>query len=196
MNSIKGLNIPKLGFKPLKLGDFLYHEGPLLSHFVDENNVHEHYFYKWSDSDTECNRWLVTKFSEETLSRFLNNDISLRQVISQSAFVYLLDLDNDLDEKSILVVNTQDLPKSYLPSDDSFYNEKHYEKYALSLKESLLNSKDLVFNHVLDELTSIKKQQRETNQLLNVLLKKFYPDEVASFGQVAETEASAYGKKI
>ena len=194
MDNIKGLNIPKLGFKPLKLGDFLYHEGPLLSHFVDENNPHEHYFYKWSDSDTVCNRWLIAKFSEETLSHFLNQEISLKQVICQNAFIYLLDLDNDLNEQNILVVNTQDLPKSYLPSDDSFYNEKHYENYALNLKESLLNNKDVVFSQVLDELSNIKKQQSETNQLLNVLLKKFYPNEV-SYGQVAETEASPYGKK-
>ena len=38
MKKIKGTIIKHLGFEPIKQGDFIYHEGPLLSHFVDKNN--------------------------------------------------------------------------------------------------------------------------------------------------------------
>ena len=120
MDKIDGLNIAKLGFKPLHLGDFLFHEGPLLSHFIDENNPHEHYLYKWADSDDSCNRWLIAKLSEEMLKDFFNKKISLRQIITQNAFVYLLDLDNDLTEKAITIVNTADLPETYLPTQNAF----------------------------------------------------------------------------
>ena len=181
MDKIDGLNIAKLGFKPLHLGDFLFHEGPLLSHFIDENNPHEHYLYKWADSDDSCNRWLVAKLSEEMLKDFFNKKISLRQIITQNAFVYLLDLDNDLTEKAITIVNTADLLEAYLPTQNAFFNEKQYESYALKLKEAILTSQTSgVFNSVLDELNLIKKQQHEANDLLQTILNKVMPLQRAS----------------
>jgi hypothetical protein len=136
MDDIKGLVISKLGFKPLKLGDFLFHEGPLVSHFVDSSNLKEHYLYKWCDSDALCNRWMIAKCSEDLLTDFLNNKITLRGIINANAFVYVMDLDDDLNEQNILIANTQDLPEAYLPTENSFFNEKQYEKYAIQLKET------------------------------------------------------------
>lgn len=176
MDNVQGLNIAKLGFKPLHLGDLLSHEGPLLSHFIDENNPHEHYLYKWVDSDDVCNRWLIAKLSEETFKDFFNKKVNLRQIITQNAFVYLLDLDNDLKEQAILILNVNNLPEAYLPTQNAFFNEKQYESYALNLKERILKADTAgVFNYMLEELNLIKKQQTEANTLLHTLLNKVLP---------------------
>jgi predicted flap endonuclease-1-like 5' DNA nuclease len=194
MDDIKGLVISKLGFKPLKLGDFLFHEGSLVSHFADSTNLKEHYIYKWCDSDALCNRWMIAKCSEDLLTDFLNNKITLRGIINANAFVYIMDLDDDLDEHNILIANTQDLPEAYLPTENSFFNEKQYEKYALQLKEALLKkTNDINIDQVLQELSNLKNQQHITNTLLNAILKKAFPTQVIQ-GQVAEGEMP-YGKQ-
>jgi predicted flap endonuclease-1-like 5' DNA nuclease len=195
MDDIKGLIISKLGFKPLKLGDFLFHEGPLVSHFVDSSNLKEHYLYKWCDSDALCNRWMIAKCSEDLLTDFLNNKITLRGIINANAFVYIMDLDDNLDEHNILIANTQDLPEAYLPTENSFFNEKQYEKYALQLKEALVTKKNTInIDRVLEELSNLKEQQHETNTLLNAILKKVFPTQVIQ-GQVAKGEMP-YGKHL
>jgi predicted flap endonuclease-1-like 5' DNA nuclease len=165
-----------------------------VSHFVDSSNLKEHYLYKWCDSDALCNRWLIAKCSEDLLTDFLNNKITLRGIINANAFVSIMDLDDDLDEHNILIANTQDLPEAYLPTENSFFNEKQYEKYALQLKEALVNKKNTVnIDRVLEELSNLKEQQHETNTLLNAILKKAFPTQVIQ-GQVAEGEMP-YGKQ-
>jgi hypothetical protein len=173
MNKVKGLNISKLGFKPLLMGDFINYEGSIVSHFTDADNPHEHYIYKWADSNQVCNRWLIAKTSEASLSKFLFQKISLLQLINQNEFVYLLDLDDDLNENQISIVKTADIPDEYLPDADSYFEERHYEDHALQLKEKLSNaSNSLIFEHLMHEVSTLKQQQSETNQLLNVLIKQ------------------------
>ncbi len=43
--------LANLGFQPVKQGDLLYQEGPLLSHFTAKESIHEHYLYSWVDDD-------------------------------------------------------------------------------------------------------------------------------------------------
>ena len=43
MEIIKGIKLEKLGFTPVKQGDILYHDGPLISHFIDSVNKNIHY---------------------------------------------------------------------------------------------------------------------------------------------------------
>ena len=73
MKKLKGVKIEKLDFVPVKQGDLLYHEGPLLSVFKDEL-TDAFYFYKWSDCDEIAHRWLVFKVSTPHLSAFLDGD--------------------------------------------------------------------------------------------------------------------------
>lgn len=42
MKKVKGIHIEHLGFDPIKQGDFIYHEGPLLSHFPFEEQYENH----------------------------------------------------------------------------------------------------------------------------------------------------------
>jgi hypothetical protein len=181
MEKIEGLNITKLGFTPLHMGDLLSHEGPLLSHFIDKNNPYEHYLYKWVDNDEVCNRWLVAKLSEDNLKDFFNKKVNLRQIITQNAFVYILDLSDYLTERTVLILNTNDVPESYLPTHNAFFNEKQYEPYALRLKETLMKAdKTGVFNYMLEELMLIKKQQHEANHLLQTIVNKVLPSQSVS----------------
>jgi len=74
MEKLEGTMIQNLGIRLKCLGDLLYHEGPLLSHFVNEADECEHYFYKWSDCDDTCNRWIIFKVSENSLKYFLRKN--------------------------------------------------------------------------------------------------------------------------
>ena len=90
-------------------------------------------------------------------------------------------LDNDLAERTILILNTNDLPEAYLPTQNAFFNEKQYEPYAFNLKETLLKSDTTgIFNYMLEELTLIKKQQHEANHLLQTIVNKVLPPQRAS----------------
>lgn len=94
------------------------------------------------------------------------------QLIKQNPFVYLIDLDNELNQKNLFICQTLNIPEDYLPSDNSFFKEIQYEKYALTLKEQLENNArrasndSTLFDIVLRELSTLKSNQKEQNNLL------------------------------
>ena len=168
MEKLKAFPIEDLGIKLQLQGDLLYHEGPLLSHFVNEDNPKEHYFYKWTDCDDVSNRWLIFKVSIEKLHDFFEQKVNLLQLIKQNPFVYLIDLDNDLNQKNLFFCQKQNIPEDYLPSENSFFKEVQYEKYALLLKEKLNKSliENDLFEIVLRELSTLKSNQKGQDKLL------------------------------
>lgn len=134
MEKLDGIQLSGLDFKPLKMGDLLYHEGPLLSHFVDEENPSNHYFYKWSDSDDTAHRWMIFKVTERDLSDFFQHKTTLLAIILRNSFVYFVDLEPNLNTRQVVLVATATIPQKYLPLADSGFEEKGYEDYALELK--------------------------------------------------------------
>ena len=130
MEDFKSINVHDLGVNLEKMGDFLYHEGPLLSLFRDKTNSDNYYFYKWADSDSSANRWLVFAVKKENLKHFLFQEVSLKQLINMNAFVFFVDIDNDLNPTQYLVASLDDFPVSYLPTDNSFYKEGKYTELA------------------------------------------------------------------
>ncbi len=118
-----------------KKGDLIYHEGPILSHFTGSDG-HDYFFY-WVDADDECNRWMVFKVTN--LKKFFSKKCNLQDLIKfcPSGFVYYIDIDDNIEFKKIFKSNIDNIPASYLPSEKSFYNERHYEKYAETLKRGL-----------------------------------------------------------
>ncbi len=136
MKKLTGVKIEKLDFLPIKQGDLLYHEGPLLSVFKDALSDN-FYFYKWSDCDDKAHRWLVVKVSVQSLKTFFDKQVSIRQLILEQPFSYFLDLDNNLDPLSIVIVSTPNMPKSYLPEQDSYFDAAEFENYALVLQQKL-----------------------------------------------------------
>jgi hypothetical protein len=173
MEDIKGINIPKLSFNPQKLGDFLAHDGPLLSLFADTDNPDIYYFYKWADSDNQANRWLVFQVNLSVLKKFLYQEASLKGLVMQNPFVFLVDLDNEINEKQIFITATNDLPISYLPSEKSFFKEEAFTEFASEFKKNLAQNKmyDLL-NQIKQEILVVREQQNNTTTILNTLLKK------------------------
>ena len=136
MKRLIGVKINKLDFVATKQGDLLYHEGPLLSVFKD-NFSDNFYLYKWSDCDEKAHRWLVFKASFKNLTAFFDKQMSLRHIILDQPFTYLLDLDNNLDPLSIVIVSTHNIPKTYLPEPDSYFDAGEFESYALTFQQRL-----------------------------------------------------------
>jgi hypothetical protein len=136
MNKLSSIEIDKLDFIPIKQGDLLYHEGPLLSVFKDALSDN-FYLYKWSDCDDKAHRWLVFKVSIKGLKSFFERQISIRQLILDQPFSYFLDLDNQLEPVNIALVASANIPQNYLPEQDSYFNALDFESYALVLQQEL-----------------------------------------------------------
>lgn len=136
MKRLSGVKIHKLDFLPIKQGDLLYHEGPLLSVFKDAFSDN-FYFYKWSDCNDKAHRWLVFKVSIESLKSFFDKQISLKHLILEQPFSYFLDLNNSLDPINIVIVSSPNIPKSYLPEEDSYYEINDFESYGLVLHQKI-----------------------------------------------------------
>lgn len=172
MKDVEGFKINHIDFQPIKMGDFLYYEGPLLSHFIDKNNPNDHYFFRWVDFDDDCHRWLIFKSSEKDIVNFFNKTISLWQLITKNSTVLLVDLDDELNKKQILVTITSKLPETYLPSVNSFYKEEQYHPYALELKNQFAKkeSEQNILIELLRKVHSLDEQQKKTYKLLNEML--------------------------
>ena len=172
MKKIKGTIIKHLGFEPIKQGDFIYHEGPLLSHFVDKNNLSDNYLYRWVDFNDDSHRWLIFRLSDGDLSAFFKRQSSLRQLISKNSFVYLLDLDAQLNKIQILLVSSNDLPDAYLPQINSFFDEEQYENHALTIKDNLLKKQyeAQTYEKILQEVAQLKAQPSKTYSLLETII--------------------------
>ena len=168
MKDIKGLIINHLDFIPVKLGDFLYYEGPLLSHFIDKNNPSDNYFYRWVDCDDNAHRWLIFKANETDIRNFFAGIITLWQMITKSSTVILMDLDDNLAKKQILVTTISELPTNYLPAEKSYFKEENYQPYATELKNQL--NKKIEDQNLLVELVRkvdmFEEQQQKTFKLL------------------------------
>ena len=178
MKKVKGIQIKHLDFDPVKQGDFIYHEGPLLSHFVDKNNPSDNYFYRWVDYNDESNRWLIFRISNDDLKLFFKNQVSIKELISKHSFMYLLDLGADLNKIQILLVAISDLPDTYLPQNNSFFNEEQYENHALTVRDNLLKKQYEIqtFEKILQEVAQLKEQQSKTFSLLeNMIGRQFNP---------------------
>jgi len=150
----------------------LYHEGPLLSHFIDENRPEDHYLYRWVDSGDEVHRWLIFRVSEEDLLAFFEQKITLKTLILSRQTVTVLDLDNDLNKKQIQLIPTEHLPENYLPSDTSTFKEKFYDEYALKLRENVLTKaqEQSIIKTLLGKVHNLEIQQNTILKMMNELL--------------------------
>jgi hypothetical protein len=172
MEKFKSINVPELGVNLEKMGDFLYHEGPLLSLYRDRTNPDNYYFYKWADADNYANRWLVFAVKKENLRRFLFKELSLKQLININTFVFFIDINDDLKPTQYLIAALDDFPVSYLPTDNSFYKEGKYTELAESIKNTILaddNNFKYAINTLITEVGSLKKEQSKLLHLISEL---------------------------
>ena len=157
MKGVKGIKITELGFIPQKIGDLIYHEGPLLSAYNDRNNPDTYYLYKWADCDEKVNRWLVSQVSISNLRSFFLKEISLRTLVLSNPSVFILELDDKLMESGIMISATTDLPNEYMPKESSFYKEDAFTDFSQTFKTRILGkniTETLTF--IINEVNSIK----------------------------------------
>lgn len=180
MKNIQGLIIQHLGFDPQKMGDFIYYEGPLLSHFVDRQKPEDHYLYRWVDNNDDAHRWLIAKCTEKELLGFLNGAMSLKQLLQINPFVTLLDLDDDLNKLQVLITPIQNLPNNYFPTDNSFFKENLYQPYATQVRQTLLQKQQEqnTLLKLIERVAAVESQQHKTYNLLTHLLNQPLPKAV------------------
>ena len=63
MKNIKGIKINHFDFSLSKLGDLIFHENPILSHFTNEFGWN--FFMYWCDNDDNYNRWLLCRVNKD-----------------------------------------------------------------------------------------------------------------------------------
>lgn len=141
LHKINGINLELLPFQNLKLiSDLIYFDGPLLSYFQDKQN--RKIIYYWCDANETCNRWLVMQVSPQNLSAYQNQKISLHSLILSPVndIICVVDVDNNLNNKQILKITPDQLPESYTPEEDSFYDDSLSVEYT---KEKPLSFGDI-----------------------------------------------------
>jgi hypothetical protein len=135
MQTINGclLNLDQLPIEPLiVIGDLINnHKGPLLSVlskslFPNKDNDENYYFYYWCDVDDNCNRWLIIRVTKLQIKKYLQAQESLLNIILNPIDNYYFIVDRNIFayDENIWLVMPYNLPKSYLPTTDSYYDKK------------------------------------------------------------------------
>ena len=137
MKNIEGIKADTLGGSPDKLGDLLYHEGPLLSLFRKSQDSEAYYLYKWCDCDDSANRWLVVQLTIAELSRFFNQKITLRTLFLTNPKLYLVDIGDSTSPPKVRSCFTKNLPEEYLPGENSMFVEEAFTDFAADFKLEL-----------------------------------------------------------
>lgn len=159
MESIKGFKIKKLDFELIKRGDLISFGSPLLSHFYDENG--SNYLMSWIDCNDKYNRWLLFNIEQFDLFQYFSKEKSLKDLIKNtSEIIYFLDFDNDINIKSLTVTSKKLIPKGYLPEEDSYFEDEIATKYALNLKNEILNVyKNYNLRNIKSKIRNYKKHK-------------------------------------
>lgn len=114
----------------VQIVDLINYEGPLLSLFLNLKD-YQPYLFLWSGNDKKVNRWLVYRSTTAQLSKYINKQIThLDLLLSDESFCYSIDIDNDLNWLNCIQLEKNTLPKSFLPSNDSFFDKTDCPDYA------------------------------------------------------------------
>lgn len=116
-NDIKSENL-------VRVDDLIYFDGPLLSTYKKEDG--SLFLILWVDNTNTDNRWCVIPVEDETLTSFLDKEITLRDVINKTEHVIFKDLyseGNELLERQIKKVLVKDIPEEYMPTNESYFHE-------------------------------------------------------------------------
>lgn len=119
-----------------KVSDLIYFDGPFLSHYVHSSG--DNYLSYWVDCDESTQRWLVFRVGLIVLQNYLNQKISLYELMKQidEGFVYLIDVFQDGTKSVPTIVFLKDIPDDYFPEVDSYFDfslEKESDVAALSI---------------------------------------------------------------
>lgn len=118
--------------------DLIRYEGPLVSLYLSNNK--EYYLYCWCEVYKTYHRWLVFRITHSKLRSYIECESSLKELVINPVdkFHYLLDINNELEIKEVCIIFPEDLPNSYIPDEDSFFNS------SLMLNQSITNPNELI----------------------------------------------------
>lgn len=121
MKQLEGFDIQFDFSKYKKIADLIYFDGPFLSHYVGEKG--DDYLFYWVDKDENDNRWLVLRVSLANLQKYIDKELSLRELIEtpNDGYLYSVDIDNNINYHNIKLIQPSALPEEYLPGADSYY---------------------------------------------------------------------------
>ena len=108
----------------IRVDDLIYFDGPLLSTYKKEDG--SLFLILWVDNTDTDNRWCVIPVEDETLTSFLDKEITLRDVINKTENVIFKDLyseGNELLERQVKKVLVKDIPEEYMPTNESYFYE-------------------------------------------------------------------------
>ncbi len=126
-----------------KLGDLIYHEGPILSLFIDDHS--NMFLNKWVDCDDNTNHWMLSSISSFELSQFYHKTISLRQYYKACNQWAIIEIDNYLKIRKLYPL--EHIPNAYLPKEDSFYSDILYTEFSNSLRAIYINNLAVISKH-------------------------------------------------
>lgn len=104
-----------------RCGDLIYCEGPLLTHYRSEDG--NHYLVCWADADEYANRWIIFRTNIGNLRKYIAKEITLKHLMCHPAdnLVWITDIDNAGKQHNTQILQPEELPEDYLPTEESYY---------------------------------------------------------------------------
>lgn len=115
--SIASKDVPKYTWN----ADLVYFDGPLISLFKGDDGADA--LFVWLDCNEVKNRWCIVPIVRGDLEGYLSGEISLKSVYESAGFLTVFDRNSALKRGGFKRAKFSDLPKEYLPSDDSFLTD-------------------------------------------------------------------------
>jgi hypothetical protein len=140
MKPIEGIKVNKVGFDIRKEIDLLYFEGPLLTLFSDTAFIDMYYIFKWCEVNESYNKWMVAIVTKKDLLKFFDKSLPLYDLFNNTPFLYILDIDNELNYQNTIITIKDCIPLSYFPEKNSIYSELYYTESSQKFAEKLSSS--------------------------------------------------------
>jgi hypothetical protein len=107
----------------VRIVDMVNFDGPLVTLFQNIHNKHL-YLFDWVEKDKDFNRWIIYRCNPKMLNKFIRGNASHYELyISDEATCFKVDIDTHLRWFNLVEVNKNDLPTSYIPARDDFFEK-------------------------------------------------------------------------
>jgi hypothetical protein len=114
----------------VRVVDMLHFEGPLLTLFENPNHK-TLYLLDWVDRDASANRWLIYRCNVPTLTKFIKSKISHNRLFfADEPICRVVDIDVNLEWIQLQIIDKKDLPTSYYPAKDAFFEKADCPQFA------------------------------------------------------------------
>lgn len=102
------------------LRDIEEFEGPIISEF--DAGDRGRFLLIWRDVDSQYNRWLAVKVSENVIAQYEGQQITLHKLICQASEMFLTDADFQGVFSRWYALTREDLPDAYFPCETALHD--------------------------------------------------------------------------